>query len=95
MNDYHIKIAKFKDEFVWHDHKDTDEVFVVIKGSMVIEFRDKSVKLNAGELYVVPKGIEHKPVSKEECVVMLIEPAGTINTGDTESELMASAKDWV
>jgi len=95
MNDYHIKVAKFKDEFVWHSHTDTDEVFIVIEGSMTIHFRDKDVHLNKGDMYVVPKGIEHKPSAINECEVLLIEPAGTVNTGDVDSELKASNKEWI
>jgi len=95
MNDYHFKLAKFKGAFTWHDHKETDEVFYVIEGEMTIEFRDHSVELKAGELYVVPKGIEHKPYAQEECSVMLIEPAGTVNTGDEENEFTSSHTEWV
>jgi len=95
MNDYHLKLARFKGEFTWHDHKETDEVFFVIEGEMKIDFRDKSVVLKAGELFVVPKGVEHKPCAEKECKVMLIEPAGTVNTGDVVGEQTASNKDWV
>lgn len=82
MNDYQFKLAKFKGDFTWHDHKETDEVFFVIEGEMQIDFRDRSVVLKAGEMFVVSKGVEHKPYAKEECKVMLIESAGTVNTGD-------------
>jgi mannose-6-phosphate isomerase-like protein (cupin superfamily) len=74
MNDYQFKIVKFIGEFVWHDHKDTDEVFLVLKGEMEIGFRDRSVKLKAGEMFVVPKGVEHKPRAQLECHAMVIEP---------------------
>ncbi len=89
MNDYHFKLAKFQGEFVWHSHAETDEVFIVIDGHMCIDFRDGSVELKAGEMFVVPKGIEHKPAAEQECHVMLVEPAGTLNTGDTGGDLTA------
>ena len=95
MNDYHFKLAKFKGEFTWHDHKETDEVFFVVEGEMSIEFRDRTVTLKAGELIVVPKGVEHKPVSEEECKVMLIEPAGTVNTGEVENDQTVAEIDWI
>jgi mannose-6-phosphate isomerase-like protein (cupin superfamily) len=82
LNDYHIKAARLLGEFVWHRHDDTDELFLVTKGSLVIRFQDREVTLGPGDLLVVPKGVEHMPVAKEECEVLLIEPAGTLNTGD-------------
>ena len=72
MNDYQFKLARLKGEFVWHNHKDTDEVFIVIEGKMKIEFRDKTVLLKEGEMYVVPKGIDHKPFADEECKICLL-----------------------
>jgi len=95
MNDYHFKLAKFKGEFTCHDHKETDEVFFVVEGEMKIEFRDRTVTLKSGELFVVPKGVEHKPVSEEECKVMLIEPAGTVNTGEVENDQTVAEIDWI
>jgi mannose-6-phosphate isomerase-like protein (cupin superfamily) len=95
MNDYQFKLAKIKGEFVWHDHKDTDEVFMVIEGTMSIEFRDGIVDLGEGELCVVPKGVEHKPYAENECKIMLIEPRGVVNTGDAESDFTASNDVWV
>jgi len=95
MNDYQFKLAKIKGEFVWHDHKDTDEVFIVIEGTMSIEFRDGAVDLGEGELCVVPKGVEHKPYAENECKIMLVEPRGVTNTGDAESEFTASNDVWV
>jgi mannose-6-phosphate isomerase-like protein (cupin superfamily) len=95
MNDYQFKLAKIKGEFVWHDHKDTDEVFIVIEGTMSIEFRDGIVDLGEGELCVVPKGVEHKPYAENECKIMLIEPRGVVNTGDAESDFTASNDVWV
>ena len=95
MNDYQFKIAKFKNEFVWHDHKKTDEAFIVIKGSMTIELRDKTVNLSEGEMFVVPMGVEHKPRAENECHVLLIEPTGVVNTGDSQSELTAENDVWI
>ena len=95
MNDYQFKLAKIKGEFVWHDHKDTDEVFIVIEGTMSIEFRDGVVDLGEGELCVVPRGVEHKPYAENECKIMLVEPRGVTNTGDAESEFTASNDVWV
>ena len=95
MNDYHFKIVKVQGEFVWHSHVDTDEVFIVLKGPLEIQFRDGSVILNEGEMVVVPKGIEHKPVAEEECHIMLVEPAGTVNTGDVVDEKTAPNDVWI
>ena len=81
MNDYQFKLAKGEGEFVWHDHPDTDEVFIVIEGELVIEFRDGAVTLNPGEIYVIPKGVEHKPFAKGLVQVLLVEPKGVVNTG--------------
>jgi mannose-6-phosphate isomerase-like protein (cupin superfamily) len=95
MNDYHFKLAKFQGEFVWHSHADTDEVFIVLNGNMTLEFRDGRVDLKAGEMFVVPKGVEHKPVAERECQVMLVEPSGTINTGDAGGALTAEDNVWI
>ena len=95
MNNYQFKIAKIKGEFIWHSHRDTDETFIIIDGSMKIKFRDGSVCLNPGEMFVVPKGIEHKPVADEECQILLIELAGTINTGDVMSDRTLAEDKWV
>lgn len=95
MNDYQFKLVKIQGEFVWHQHADTDEVFVVLEGEMEIEFRDGRVELKAGEMVVVPKGVEHKPVAVEECHVMLVEPRGVLNTGDAGGELTAENDVWV
>lgn len=96
LNDYQFKLAKVRGEFVWHDHPDTDEVFIVIKGHLVILFRDGEVSLDEGEMYVVPKGVEHKPVAEKECHILLVEPAGLVNTGSaTESELTAPNDIWI
>ena len=93
MNDYHFKLAKVLGEFVWHRHADTDEAFIVLDGSLTIEFRDGQVTLEKGELFVVPKGIEHKPVAEAECQLLLIEPAGTVNTGNAGGTL-TTAEEW-
>ena len=95
MNDYHFKLAKVRGEFVWHDHPETDEVFMVVKGRLVIHFRDGKVTLNEGEMYVVAKSVEHKPVAEDECHILLIEPAGTVNTGDIVSEKTAPNDVWI
>tara|TARA_B100000927_G_C16375439_1_gene433272 strand:+ start:68 stop:430 length:363 start_codon:yes stop_codon:yes gene_type:complete len=96
MNDYQFKLVKIEGEFVWHDHPDTDEAFIVIEGSMRIDFEDgSSVDLERGEMYVVPRGVRHRPCAKTECKVMLVEPKGVVNTGDTDSELTAPNDEWV
>lgn len=95
MNDYHLKLAKVQGEFVWHDHPETDEMFIVIKGQLDIHFRDGVVSLNEGEMFVVPKGVEHKPVAGQECHILLIEPAGTVNTGNVEDKLTAPNDVWI
>jgi len=95
MNDYHIKLAKIQGEFIWHSHPDTDEIFIVIKGEMRIEFRDSHTKLSECDLCVVPRGIEHKPVAEDECQIMLIEPTGTVNTGDTTGERTKTEEIWI
>ena len=95
MNDYQFKLVKVEGEFVWHDHPDTDEVFIVIEGMLIIEFRDGSVNLESGEMFVIPKGVEHKPVANSECKIMIVEPKGVVNTDDTDSELTAEDDVWV
>tara|TARA_R100000687_G_scaffold82806_1_gene83379 strand:- start:72200 stop:72631 length:432 start_codon:yes stop_codon:yes gene_type:complete len=96
MNDYQFKLVKLKGDFVWHDHKDTDETFIVLKGSLRIDFRDGFVNIGAGEMYVVPKGVEHKPYAEQQAEVLLIEPRGVINTGDGDvSEHTASNDIWI
>ena len=95
MNDYHFKLVKAHGDFVWHSHAETDEVFMIIDGGLTIEFRDGKVELNAGEMFVIPKGIEHKPFARNECRLMLIEPAGTINTGNAGTELTAEDNVWI
>ena len=95
MNDYHFKLVKFQGDFVWHSHDDTDEVFITLGGRMSIEFRDGKVDLETGEMFVVPKGIEHKPFAESECTVMVVEPAGTVNTGEAGGDLTADADVWI
>ena len=95
MNDYQFKLAKIQGEFVWHCHEDTDEVFIVVDGQMAIEFRDGSVELKAGEMYVVPRNVEHKPVATDECRILLVEPRGVVNTGDAGGRLTAEPDVWI
>lgn len=95
MNDYQFKLVKLQGEFVWHSHAGTDEVFIVVDGEMAIEFRDGRVDLKAGEMFVVPRGVEHKPVASAECRVMLVEPRGVVNTGGAGGELTAQNDVWV
>ena len=95
MNDYQFKLARIQGEFVWHSHADTDEVFIVVDGEMAIDFRDGTVELNAGELFVVPKGVEHKPRASSECKIMLVEPCGVINTGGQGGPMTALNDIWV
>ena len=95
LNDYHFKIAKIQGEFVWHSHAETDEAFIVIHGKMQIQFRDGAVNLNAGEMFLVPRGIEHKPVAEDECQILMVELAGTLNTGDAEGDLTITDTEWI
>lgn len=95
MNDYHFKVAKVLGEFIWHDHPETDEVFIVLKGQLEIQFRDGSVRLNENEMFVVPKGVKHKPVAEQECHILLVEPVGTINTGQVVDERTAPQDIWI
>ena len=96
MNDYQFKLVKIEGEFVWHEHLDTDEAFIVIEGSMRIDFADgSSVELDEGEMYVVPRGVRHRPRAESECRVMLVEPKGVVNTGESDSELTAPNDEWV
>ncbi len=95
LNDYQFKLAKIEGDFVWHAHADTDEAFLVLEGKMTIEFRDGCVELEAGEMFVVAKGVEHKPVAQAECKVLIIEPRDVINTGNTGGKLTADNGVWV
>lgn len=95
LNNQQVKIAKVKGEFVWHDHKDEDELFLVVKGELQIEFRDKTVTLQEGEMIIVPRGVEHKPYAKEEVHLLLFEPKNIKHTGDVESELTVEKSDYI
>jgi mannose-6-phosphate isomerase-like protein (cupin superfamily) len=92
LNDYEVKLAKVEGEFVWHAHEDTDELFLVLSGRLTIRLRDAEVVLEPGELFVVPRGVEHCPVAQEETAILLIEPAGTPNTGTAGGELTKAAE---
>lgn len=94
MNDYQFKVVKVQGDFVWHDHPDTDETFIVLEGTLRIDFRDGSVVLNAGEMYVIPKGVEHKPYAEQEAKIVIIEPKGVVNTGE-RCERTAEQNVWV
>jgi mannose-6-phosphate isomerase-like protein (cupin superfamily) len=85
FNDCDVMVAKLKGEFIWHTHDDTDDFFFVLKGQLDIELRDKTVSLGPGQVYVVPRGVEHRPVAREEVHILLIEPTGTPNTGDAKT----------
>lgn len=95
MNEYQFKIVKIQGEFIWHDHADTDEVFIVLEGVLDIEFRDGNVTIQSGEMFVVPKGVEHKPASKLETRILVIEPRGVINTGDRGGKFTAENDVWI
>ena len=94
VNDYHVEAVKLEGGFVWHKHDHTDELFMVTKGRLTIRFRDRDVELAMGELLVVPRGVEHQPVAREPCEVLLIEPAGTVNTGDA-GDPRSTAGTWL
>jgi mannose-6-phosphate isomerase-like protein (cupin superfamily) len=95
MNDYQFKVVKLQGDFVWHDHKDTDETFIVIEGELRIDFRDGAVRVAAGEMFVVPRGVEHKPYAEHEVKMLLIEPRGVLNTGDEGGARTAKNDVWI
>ena len=95
LNDYQFKVVKLEGGFVWHSHKDTDEAFVVLEGELRIDFRDGAVRIGPGEMFVVPKGVEHKPFAEREVKMLLIEPRGVLNTGDQGGERTAPNDLWV
>lgn len=95
MNNYDFKIVKFKGDFIWHSHPETDETFIVLEGTLVMNFRDRKVEVHAGEMIVIPKGIEHKPSSENGYKALLIEPEGVTNTGDVQSEATIKKLEWV
>ena len=95
MNDYQFKIVKIKGDFIWHDHKETDETFIVLDGKLRIDFRDGHVEIGSGEMFVVPRGVEHKPFAEHEVKMLLIEPRGVLNTGDEGGERTAPNDVWI
>lgn len=95
MNDYQFKVVRIEGDFIWHSHTDTDEAFLVIEGQLRIDLRDGAVLLGPGELYVVPKGVEHKPYAEREVKMLLIEPRGVINTGEEGGERTAQNDVWI
>jgi mannose-6-phosphate isomerase-like protein (cupin superfamily) len=95
MNDYQFKIVRLEGDFIWHDHQDTDETFIVLEGKLRIDFRDGAVNLSAGEMFVVPKGVEHKPFADGEVKLLLIEPRGVTNTGQETSDRTAQNDVWI
>jgi len=92
LNDYEVKLVKVKGAFVWHTHEDTDELFLVIEGRLTIAMRDRDITLGPGQLFVVPRGVEHCPRAEEEVKVLLLEPAGVVNTGDAGGDLTAAVE---
>ncbi|OLL32852.1 cupin [Burkholderia sp. SRS-W-2-2016] len=95
MNDYQFKVVKLLGDFIWHHHADTDETFIVLEGRLRIDFRDRSIELQAGEMAVVPKGVEHKPYAEAEVKVLLIEPRGVLNTGEMTSDRTVANDQWI
>jgi mannose-6-phosphate isomerase-like protein (cupin superfamily) len=95
MNDYQFKVVRLQGDFVWHDHKDTDETFIVLEGDLRIDLRDGAVHLSAGEMFVVPKGVEHKPYAEQEVKLLLVEPRGVLNTGYKGGERAAENDVWI
>jgi mannose-6-phosphate isomerase-like protein (cupin superfamily) len=95
MNDYQFKVVRLQGDFIWHDHRDTDETFIVIDGELRIDFRDGAVHVSAGEMFVVPRGVEHKPYAEREVQLLLIEPRGVLNTGHEGGERTAESDVWI
>ena len=95
LNDQEVKLAKFQGAFDWHAHENEDELFLVVQGEFTMEFRDRSVILREGEMIVVPRGVEHRPVAKQECHVLLFEPAGIINTGNARNSDKTNSAKWL
>jgi mannose-6-phosphate isomerase-like protein (cupin superfamily) len=95
MNNYEIKVVRFKGVFVWHSHADTDETFIILDGTMAMSFRDKTVELKAGEMIVIPRGVEHRPSSAAGYKALLIEPKGVPNTGGVQSNMVIQKVEWV
>lgn len=94
LNDAYVKVVKLQGEFVWHQHENEDELFLIHKGSLTIKFRDREIVLEPREFLIIPRGVEHKPVAEEEVELIMIEPKSTVNTGDAESELTTEAE-WL
>jgi mannose-6-phosphate isomerase-like protein (cupin superfamily) len=94
LNDYEVKLVKVQGEFVWHSHEDTDELFLVLDGELTIQLRDRDFVLRAGELFVVPRGVEHCPRADRETAALLLEPRGVVNTGDAGGPMTATLEDW-
>lgn len=95
LNGQHVKLAKVQGEFIWHSHENEDELFYIIKGNLKIEFRDKTVEFGPGEMLIIPRGVEHRPIAEEEVHLMLFEPAETKHTGKVKHELTKEALDWI
>lgn len=95
LNGQYVKLAKLKGEFVWHHHEAEDELFLVVKGQLVIKLREKDVTLKEGEFFIVPRGVEHQPVAEEEAHILLFEPRSTLHTGNVRSERTVENLDWI
>lgn len=95
MNNYEIKIVKFKGEFIWHSHPDTDETFIIIDGILMMNVRDQTIEVRKGEMIVIPKGVEHKPYSENGYKAILIEPEGVLNTGNVQSDITIEKIQWI
>ena len=95
LNDNHVKLAKLKGEFIWHKHENEDELFLVVKGNLIMKLRDKDIEIKEGEFIIIPKGVEHKPVANEEVHLLLVEPKSTLNTGNVENEKTVKDPDWI
>ena len=95
LNDSYIKLAKLKGEFVWHRHEQEDELFLVVKGRLLIKLRDRDIHLEEGEFVIIPRGIEHLPIAEEEVHVLLLEPKSTLNTGNVQNERTVTDLEWI
>ncbi|HEX9531717.1 MAG TPA: cupin domain-containing protein [bacterium] len=95
MNDYQFKVVKLHGDFIWHDHRDTDETFIVVEGDLRIDFQDGAVHVSTGEMFVVPRGVKHKPYAEKEVKVLLIEPRGVLNTGHEGGNRTAANDEWI
>jgi mannose-6-phosphate isomerase-like protein (cupin superfamily) len=95
LNGQQVKLAKVQGNFVWHAHENEDELFYIVKGELLLQFRDREVHLEEGEMLVVPRGVEHRPVAEKECWILLFEPSETKHTGEVESVLTKNDQDWI